>query len=165
MKALSLDTPSALEALVTEAIYLDLISAKMSPASNPAVIHVTATAPMRDIRPETMTNLLSTLDSWQRRCQSAASDLHKQIEVINRSAEIRHREDNRSDQKIMSPVMYKGKEKDETKREILKPLPQVSSTRANGGRASEAQQERADSAGSQMDIDYDVDLDNLGAPL
>lgn len=90
MNSLALETTSALEALVTKAIYLDLISAKMSPATSPAVIYVTATAPMRDIRPNSLPNMLSSLNAWRDRCLSAVSYIEQQIENIHKEAEARH---------------------------------------------------------------------------
>ncbi|KAI5304193.1 hypothetical protein KEM56_006752 [Ascosphaera pollenicola] len=89
MKSLSLETTSALEALVTNAIYLNLLSAKMSPTTKPSVIYVTATAPMRDMRPNAMPDIMSTLNAWHERCGSAAVYLQSQIESIHQAAKAR----------------------------------------------------------------------------
>ena len=91
LKALSLDSPSALENLITTSIYSDLITARLSPTSTPATVHITSVAPFRDLRPMSIPSLLSILSTWSSRCDNVISDLESQIASIRRAATTRQK--------------------------------------------------------------------------
>lgn len=87
MKALSIPTPSDLESLVTTAIYNSLITARLSPATNPPTVHVTSVAPLRDIRPDTVSTMISILSEWEGRCGDVINGIEAEIARIKAQAE------------------------------------------------------------------------------
>ncbi|KAL4747378.1 CSN complex subunit 7 [Aspergillus terricola var. indicus] len=82
MTSLSLSTPSELESLVTTAIYSSLITARLSPATNPPTVNVTSVAPLRDVKPTSLPTMISTLTAWEARCGSVISDMEAEIAKI-----------------------------------------------------------------------------------
>ncbi|OAX83937.1 hypothetical protein ACJ72_01703 [Emergomyces africanus] len=89
MTSLSLPNHAALESLVTKAIYASLITARISPATNPPFIHVTSTAPLRDVRPQAISTMISCLTEWQARCNDVVGGIEAEIEKIKSDAEER----------------------------------------------------------------------------
>ncbi|KAK2788023.1 hypothetical protein FQN53_004220 [Emmonsiellopsis sp. PD_33] len=89
MKSLSLANHAALESLVTKAIYSSLITARISPTTTPPIIHVTSTAPLRDIRPQTIPTMISILTEWQSRCGGVTGGIEAEIAKIKSDAEKR----------------------------------------------------------------------------
>ncbi|KAL2371214.1 COP9 signalosome complex subunit 7a [Blastomyces gilchristii SLH14081] len=89
MKSLSLPNHAALEALVTKAIYSSLITARISPATTPAFIDVTSTAPLRDVRPQSIAPMISILTEWQARCSDVVGGIEAEIAKIKADAEKR----------------------------------------------------------------------------
>ncbi|KAJ5454436.1 COP9 signalosome complex subunit 7 [Penicillium daleae] len=73
MQSLSLPSTADLESLVTTAIYANLISARLSPASTPPTINVTSVAPLRDSR-----------------CGEVVKDLETEIARVKANAQKRH---------------------------------------------------------------------------
>ncbi|EAS35237.3 COP9 signalosome complex subunit 7a [Coccidioides immitis RS] len=90
MESLSLSTPAELETLVREAIYLSLISARLSPTTSPPIIKVNSIAPLRDVRPQTVNTMISILTEWQGRCQDVIGGIEAEIAKILADAERRH---------------------------------------------------------------------------
>lgn len=86
LRSLSLDDPAQLETLVTQSIYSGLLTARLSPTSNPPVVNITSVAPLRDLRPQTLPALLQILQTWESRCTSTVSDLEAQISLIRTTA-------------------------------------------------------------------------------
>ncbi|KKY22798.1 putative cop9 signalosome subunit 7 [Phaeomoniella chlamydospora] len=86
LQSLSLSTPSELESLITATIYSELITARLSPITNPPVVHITSTAPLRDLRPLSLGHLIKVLETWEGRCAYVVNDLESQIEGIKASA-------------------------------------------------------------------------------
>lgn len=82
MQALSIPSAAKLESLVTTAIYSSLIVARLSPATNPPTINVTAVAPLRDVRPQTVSNLISILSEWEGRCGDIINGIEAEIAKI-----------------------------------------------------------------------------------
>lgn len=82
MQALSIPTAAKLESLVTTAIYSSLIVARLSPATNPPTVNVTAVAPLRDVRPQTVSTLISILSEWEGRCGDIISGIEAEIAKI-----------------------------------------------------------------------------------
>lgn len=86
MDALSISTPAELESLVTTAIYSSLITARLSPASNPPTVNVTSVAPLRDVKPQSLSTMITILTEWETRCGDVVSDLEAEIERIKSDA-------------------------------------------------------------------------------
>lgn len=82
MESLSLSAPSDLESLVTAAIYSSLITARLSPATQPPTVNVTSVAPLRDVKPASLPGMISTLTAWESRCGSVISDIEAEIAKI-----------------------------------------------------------------------------------
>ncbi|RHZ74701.1 hypothetical protein CDV55_108806 [Aspergillus turcosus] len=86
MDALSISAPAELESLVTKAIYSSLISARLSPASDPPFVNVTSVAPLRDIKPQSLPTMISLLTQWESRCGDVISDIEAEIARIKSNA-------------------------------------------------------------------------------
>lgn len=82
MEALSISKAAELESLVTKAIYSSLITARLSPASDPPTVNVTSVAPLRDIKPQSLPSMISILIEWESRCGGVISDIEAEIEKI-----------------------------------------------------------------------------------
>ncbi|PYH91491.1 hypothetical protein BO71DRAFT_443166 [Aspergillus ellipticus CBS 707.79] len=92
MTALSITQPSDLETLVTKAIYSSLITARLSPATSPPSVNVTAVAPLRDVDPRALGGMVSVLTQWETRCRSVIGEIEAEIARI-RSESARRREE------------------------------------------------------------------------
>lgn len=90
MTALSLPSTADLESLVTTAIYASLISARLSPATTPPTVNVTAVAPLRDVPPQSLPKMISLLTEWESRCGEVVSDLEAEIARVRENAAKRH---------------------------------------------------------------------------
>ncbi|GAQ08383.1 COP9 signalosome complex subunit 7 [Aspergillus lentulus] len=86
MDALAISAPADLESLVTKAIYSSLITARLSPASNPPFVNVTSVAPLRDIKPQSLPTMISLLTEWESRCGDVISDIEAEIAKIKSNA-------------------------------------------------------------------------------
>ncbi|RAL17184.1 COP9 signalosome subunit 7 [Aspergillus homomorphus CBS 101889] len=82
MSALSITVPSDFESLVTTAIYSSLIKARLSPASTPPTVNVTAIAPLRDVKPQSLSKIITVLTQWETRCGDVISDIEAEIAKI-----------------------------------------------------------------------------------
>jgi COP9 signalosome complex subunit 7 len=89
MKSLSLPTTADLESLVTTAIYANLISARLSPASTPPTINVTSVAPLRDVQPQSLPQMVTLLTEWESRCGEVVTDLETEIARVKTNAQKR----------------------------------------------------------------------------
>lgn len=90
LSSLSLPSNQSLEAILTSSIYSGLLTARLSPTSNPPIVHITAVAPLRDLRPQSLPALLQILQTWESRCNNVISDLEGQINGIRNSASQRN---------------------------------------------------------------------------
>ncbi|RMZ89404.1 hypothetical protein DV736_g3367, partial [Chaetothyriales sp. CBS 134916] len=88
--ALSLPDGSALESLVTSAIYASLVNASLSPTSLPPTVHIHSVSPLRDLRPQSLPALLAILSTWSSRCDSVVTSLQGNIDTIKASARSRN---------------------------------------------------------------------------
>ncbi|KAK2865352.1 hypothetical protein FQN49_003664 [Arthroderma sp. PD_2] len=86
MESLSLKNHMELESLVTKAIYLSLISARLSPTTTPPTINVTSIAPLRDVRLQSVDGMISVLAEWQGRCQEVVEGIESEINTIKADA-------------------------------------------------------------------------------
>ncbi|GLI76480.1 hypothetical protein PoHVEF18_004753 [Penicillium ochrochloron] len=89
MNSLSLPTTADLESLVTTAIYANLISARLSPASTPPTINVTSVAPLRDVQPQSLPQMVTLLTEWESRCGEVVTDLETEIARVKANAQKR----------------------------------------------------------------------------
>ncbi|KAJ5183554.1 COP9 signalosome complex subunit 7 [Penicillium capsulatum] len=92
-KALSLPSTADLESLVTAAIYVPLITARLSPASHPPTVNVTAVAPLRDVPSQSLPKMTSVLTEWEARCGEVVTDLETEIARVKENAAKRHAEE------------------------------------------------------------------------
>ena len=91
MKALGLETPRELEDLVIAAIYAGLVNATLDPYHQ--LVAVSSVSPLRDLQPNSIPAMLTTLNEWSTRCVSTLADLEKQIAKIKAEAHKRHKEE------------------------------------------------------------------------
>ncbi|KAK1254627.1 hypothetical protein MKX08_008622 [Trichoderma sp. CBMAI-0020] len=101
-KALGLSSPREVEDLVITAIYAGLLHATLDPARQ--AVSVTSVAPLRDLAPGTIPDMISALQNWAGRCQSTLGDLEEQIKNIRDAATVREREKRASDKKLQALV-------------------------------------------------------------
>ncbi|PLN76401.1 hypothetical protein BDW42DRAFT_21488 [Aspergillus taichungensis] len=87
MTALSIAAPADLESLITTAIYANLITARLAPASHPPAVHITAVAPLRDVNPaHALPAMIARLSAWESRCGHVIADLEAEIARIRSDA-------------------------------------------------------------------------------
>ncbi|KAH8697739.1 putative COP9 signalosome subunit 7 [Talaromyces proteolyticus] len=86
MDALSIPNSAELESLVTTAIYSSLIKARLSPASSPPTVNVTAVAPLRDVPPQAVSAMISILTEWEGRCGDVINGIEAEIAKIQDQA-------------------------------------------------------------------------------
>ncbi|KAK0327148.1 hypothetical protein LTR82_001910 [Friedmanniomyces endolithicus] len=82
------ESPIDLEHLVTQAIYNDLISATLNPAAQTVVI--TSVAPLRDLAPGSVADMIAELSAWSGRCDGVLADLEQEIAKVKWNAKRRH---------------------------------------------------------------------------
>ncbi|GFP60011.1 COP9 signalosome complex subunit 7a [Trichoderma asperellum] len=83
-KALGLSSTREVEDLVITAIYAGLLHATLDPARQ--AVSVTSVAPLRDLAPGTIPDMIGALQNWAGRCQSTLGDLEEQIKSIRDAA-------------------------------------------------------------------------------
>ncbi|KAK5702745.1 hypothetical protein LTR97_003691 [Elasticomyces elasticus] len=102
---LDLDSPIDLEHLVTQAIYNDLISASLNPASQTVVI--TSVAPLRDLAPGSVADMIAELSAWSGRCDSVLADLEAEIAKVKSEARRRHARETKAEKQVKA-IMETG---------------------------------------------------------
>lgn len=95
---LELSSSLDLEHLVTQAIYNDLITGTLNPASQTVVI--TSVAPLRDLAPGSVQSMISELAAWSGRCDSVLADLEAEIKKVKADAEKRAKREARAEKQI-----------------------------------------------------------------
>lgn len=105
MQELSISTVPELETLITSAIYSSLLTARLSPATNPPMVHVTFVAPLRDLRPASLSEMLSIIQTWESRCTSVISEIEQQITTIKTEAATRKAKENSRQEIIDQAVL------------------------------------------------------------
>lgn len=110
MQALSLSTTTELESLVTTAIYANLISARLSPASTPPTINVTSVAPLRDVQPQSLPKMVSLLTEWESRCGEVVTDLEAEIARVKADAQKRHAKEQAYQERLEDAVQRRQAE-------------------------------------------------------
>jgi COP9 signalosome complex subunit 7 len=84
---LGLSSARELEDIVTSSIYASLINATLDPAHE--TVHIHSVAPLRDVSPTAIPDLLSSLKSWASRCEAALADLNSRVATIRATANAR----------------------------------------------------------------------------
>ncbi|KUJ24149.1 uncharacterized protein LY89DRAFT_557297, partial [Mollisia scopiformis] len=86
---LGLETTRELEDLVISAIYAGLLNATLDPYHE--LVAISSVAPLRDLQPNSIPQMLVTLNEWSSRCVSTLADLERQIASIKAEAKRRHK--------------------------------------------------------------------------
>lgn len=145
-KALGLSSPREVEDLVITAIYAGLLHATLDPARQ--AVSVTSVAPLRDLAPGTIPDMISALQNWAGRCQSTLGDLEDQIKSIRDAATVREREKRASDKKLQALVESVTEDKN-----MLAGYPRDNLTRRGISKRSMADPTGTESNAELMDID------------
>ncbi|KOS19444.1 COP9 signalosome complex subunit 7a [Escovopsis weberi] len=88
--ALRLDSPRDVEDLAVTAIHAGLLRATLDPARQ--LLRVSAIAPVRDIAPGAVPDMVHALQGWAARCSETLADLDAQIAAIHDAAARRGRD-------------------------------------------------------------------------
>ncbi|KAG8407653.1 hypothetical protein J3458_020395 [Metarhizium acridum] len=89
-KALGLTSARQLEELVITAIYAGLLHATLDPARQ--AVQVNSVAPLRDLSPGSVQDMIAALSNWSDKCASTLGDLEAQIRNIRSAATAREKE-------------------------------------------------------------------------
>lgn len=157
LKSLALPTASALESLITSSIYAGLLTARLSPTSNPPAVHITSVAPLRDLRPQSLSALLSILQTWESRCTSVITDLEGQINTIRAAATRRNTSSKHRQAIVDAAVNASDKSTDKTE---LQRGPRAAGTRGANKRELDEQIEGMDQADVSSDDMRMADVDD-----
>lgn len=106
ISALFLSSTSDLESLITEAIYNGLITARLSPTSTPPMVYITSVAPLRDLRPNSLPDIVKVLQVWENRCSSVVGEIEAQIAGIRSNAAKRMARDTWRQEIVDHAVLY-----------------------------------------------------------
>jgi COP9 signalosome complex subunit 7 len=157
ISALSLSGATALESLVTSCIYANLLTARLSPTSTPPTVHITAVAPLRDLRPQSLPALLQILSTWSSRCDATIADLESKINTIKVNAIVRNTSAQRHQDVIDNAVInVVADEKDTDKQKKS----------ANTGKSTRLGSKRdldEEAAENSDDMDVDEGIGEMGA--
>ncbi|EHK19169.1 uncharacterized protein TRIVIDRAFT_77664 [Trichoderma virens Gv29-8] len=104
--ALGLSSVREVEDLVITAIYAGLLHATLDPARQ--AIQVSSIAPLRDLAPGTIPDMIGALQNWAGRCQSTLGDLEEQIKSIREAAISRETDKRASDKKLQGLMESMG---------------------------------------------------------
>ena len=120
---LDLDSPIDLEQLVTSAIYDNLLTATLNPSAQTVVI--TSVAPLRDLAPGSISQLLGELSAWSGRCDSVLADLQAEISAVEANAVKRAAREQTKEKQILALKWYerkRGKERRSQERALKRKL-------------------------------------------
>ena len=91
LSALDLLSVRTLEDLVISSIYAGLISAKLDPLAKR--VDVSSVSSLRDLKPNSIPQIVAVLDDWNERCVSVLAEIEGQVQNIRaKAAERRKRE-------------------------------------------------------------------------
>lgn len=156
--ALGLSSAHELETLVTAAIYAGLLTARLSPTSNPPRVQITSVAPVRDLRPQSLPAILQILQTWEGRCSSTVADLEGQIAALTSSAANRTTLQ-RNRQEVVDTAVVQG-ENDASK--SIRPRDRRGNKRDLDERMEGEDDEEASSDEARMDVDDSGDYNMPG---
>lgn len=101
-RELGLESAAQLEEVVIKTIHGGLLSAALDPERQ--VVQVYSIAPLRDLAPGAVPDMLSALENWDGRCDAAFNELGQQIEAIRAAAADRAKKQRQADQKLALAV-------------------------------------------------------------
>ncbi|KHN96869.1 COP9 signalosome subunit 7 (CsnG) [Metarhizium album ARSEF 1941] len=101
-KALGLTSARQLEDLVITAMYAGLLHATLDPARQ--AVQVNSLAPLRDLAPRSIQDMIAALGNWSDKCASTLRDLDAQIVNIRAAAVAREKENRAAEQRIHALV-------------------------------------------------------------
>jgi len=152
LQSLALETSRELEDLVISAIYAGLVSGTLDPYNQ--VVNLSSVSPLRDLTPNSIPSMLSTLNEWSSRCVSTLADLEKQIAQVKADALKRHKEEQEwaaQVEKLVEVKVENKKSKDEDGGSFFGNV----GRKLGGGNASKRGMDGED--GDDMDVDDDED--------
>lgn len=100
--ALGLSSAREIESLVTKAIYAGLLDATLDPARQ--ALQVTSVAPLRDLAPAAVPDMIAALDNWSNSCSSTLATLDSHIAKIKADAAKRDAENKDASLKLKCQV-------------------------------------------------------------
>lgn len=95
---LGLTSTQAIEQLVTDAIYADLLVATLDPAHQ--TVRVSSVAPIRDIAPGSVAGMLAELSRWSTSCDTVLAGLSADMDNVRARARERARRDLRRHREV-----------------------------------------------------------------
>ncbi|RDA82869.1 hypothetical protein CP532_4226 [Ophiocordyceps camponoti-leonardi (nom. inval.)] len=110
-QALNVSSARQLEDLVIKAVYQDLLSATLDPARQ--TVRVTSVAPLRDLRPGSIPDLISALNKWSSRCTDTLGAIEGNMSKI-RSTAVARAADERADKENLRRLMAELREPDKS---------------------------------------------------
>jgi COP9 signalosome complex subunit 7 len=133
--ALSLPNAEALESLITNAFYAELLDGALDPHNQ--VVHIDSVAPLRDLRPGSVPTLTKAFETWSEQCASTLAELQKEIDLVNDKAKAKAQRDKRI-QQIFDAKMDASEE-------------------GKGKRGLDSKDDyESDEIGDEMDVDIDT---------
>lgn len=97
---LGLSSTRELEKLVTDAVYNSLLSATMDSKSQ--ILVVSSVAPLRDLAPGSLGDMIKELDAWSTRCETVLAELEAEVDKVRKDAAERRRVDAVRDAQIIA---------------------------------------------------------------
>lgn len=105
LTALELPTIRALEDLIISCLYAGLLTVKLDTVNNR--LNVSSVAPLRDLRANSVPQMVQVLADWDARCIGVLGDIEAQMKAVRqRAVEARRRE--RENEKALEHAMGKG---------------------------------------------------------
>jgi COP9 signalosome complex subunit 7 len=99
---LGLGSARELEDLVITAIYAGLVNATLDPARQ--AVQVASVAPLRDLAPGAVPDLVAALRLWSAKCSDTLADLDARTARIRAAAAVREREKRAADEKLQAAM-------------------------------------------------------------
>ncbi|PFH57276.1 hypothetical protein XA68_15285 [Ophiocordyceps unilateralis] len=146
-RALGLASARQLENLVIKAVYQGLLHATLDPARQ--TVRVTRVAPLRDVQPGSIPEIIAALNSWALRCSSTLVDIEAQMAQVRSTAVTRAADARAADDKLRR-LMADLREPDKAQD------PREMSRRGLGKRAMA---EQGASADEKMELDEPYQLE------
>ncbi|KAH9894643.1 PCI domain-containing protein [Xylariomycetidae sp. FL2044] len=87
---LGLPDARSLEDIIISSVYAELIEAQLDPRNQTVLI--SSVSPLRDLAPNSIPSMISSLQTWSGRCTSTLENLELQIALIKAAAAARHNE-------------------------------------------------------------------------
>ncbi|PHH72314.1 hypothetical protein CDD80_4631 [Ophiocordyceps camponoti-rufipedis] len=146
-QALGLASARQVEDVVIKAVYQGLLHATLDPARQ--TVRVTSVAPLRDLQPGSIPDIIAALNSWALRCTSTLTDIEAQMAQVRSAAVTRAADARAADDKLRRLMTeLRDPEKPQDSRELLR-----------RGLGKRAMAEQGPSADEIMELDEPYQLD------